>query len=313
MAEAEPSKKLRRLGIGVAVIALAAAATVLALRPTEKAASPAPPVRAPSQVVEPRTDQAGSRPSAVLTAVLSREDLLAAARAGAAAYAAGEDLPVELRALAGRRFQLRVPFGCRGPQAAVADRSASWEVGPDGETLRIRVRPENWTASSFAQALAGADVEAVEGFWIPRPWQMSEACPARSEDPLLAEAAPPSPQTVGLVTVYGPESSRLGRRADRPYELTLALDDFGRPGDQGLQLILEGRIASLGAAGPMACRGASPDQRPVCLIGTTIERVAVRNPATERILGEWRDGSALTPGPPPPPSPAESGGEAPRG
>lgn len=313
MAEAEPSRKLHRLAIGVAAIVVAAMATVLALRPMNDPPSPTRQAPVQPQVVEPRAEQPGPAPSGVGPAVLSREDLLAAARAGAAAYAEGEDSPAEIRALAGRRFQLRIPFGCQGPQASAADSSAAWEIGPEGETLRVRVRPEDWTASPFAQALAGADVEAVEGFWIPRPWQNSEACPARSNDPLLAEAPPPSPQTVGVATVYGPESSRLGRRADRPYELTLSMKDTGQPGEEGLQLILEGRIASLGVAGPVACRSASPDQRPVCLIGTTIERVAVRSPRSERVLGEWRDGSALTPAPSPPTSPAGSAGGAPRG
>jgi hypothetical protein len=131
-------------------------------------------------------------------------------------------------------------------------------------------------------------VEAVEGFWIPRPWQNGDRCPARTADPLQAEPPTPSPQTVGLATVFGPNSSRLNRRGERPYELTLPVSDAARP-TQGLQLVLEGRLTALPDGRLIACRSASPDQRPVCLIGAQIDRVAVRDPASQRSLGEWRD------------------------
>lgn len=316
MADAEPGKGARRLAIGIAAIALAAVFVVLLVRgggsrpvvedtfsspSANTAPAPAPPsAQAPLQPI----------PS---SAGLDRDGLLTAARAAASAYAQGAAPSGTVAALGGRRFQLRLPFGCEGPATADTDGAAFWALGPDGDTLRVSVRPEVWTDSPFAQLIGGEGVEAVEGFWIPRPWQASETCPARRTDPLLAEAPPASPQTVGLATVFGPASSRVGRRGERPYELTLPLTQADRPGREGLQIVLEGRVAPFADGRAIACRSAGPDQRPVCLIGAQLDRVAVRNPVTEAVLGEWRDAAALNPLPARPSSPAASAGAGPPG
>ena len=315
MADAEPGKSARRLVIGIAAIVLAAVVVVSLVRgggsrpvadtfPTPSAntaPAPTPPsAQAPLQPI----------PS---SAALDRDGLLTAARAAASAYAQGEAPGETSAALGGRRFQLRLAFGCEGPATAETGGSAFWALGPDGDTLRVSVRPEVWTDSPFAQLIGGEGVEAVEGFWIPRPWQASETCPARRTDPLLAEAPPASPQTVGLATVFGPASSRVGRRGGRPYELTLPLTQANRPGLEGLQIVLEGRVAPFADGRSIACRSAGPAQRPVCLIGSQLDRVAVRNPATEAVLGEWRDAAALNPLPARPSSPAASTGAGPPG
>lgn len=308
MAETEPAKA-RRLAIGVGVIALLAAGAVALLRDRGAGTLELPPPVTAAEVPAAVSGPPTPAPPTPIVAVLNRAELLKAVGEAASAYEEGAGGDRASPPLAGRRFLLRVPFGCPGADGAGAE-SASWAVTPDGGALKVTVRPETWTDSPFAQALGGEGVEAVEGFWIPQPWRMSETCSARRSDPLLPEPPQPSPQTVGLAAVFGPESSRVARRGDRPYELTLASADAERPGPQGLQLVLEGRVTAFSDGRAIACRSAGPAQRPVCLVAAQIERVAVRNPASDRLLGEWRDGTVLSPAPPS--APAGSAAPAPQ-
>jgi hypothetical protein len=180
-------------------------------------------------------------------------------------------------------------FGCLGPRDPATDPAASWEYGPARRTVRIRVRPENWTESDFARGL-GADVERVEGFWIPRPWMAVEACPASRGDPLATEIPAASPQTVGLARIFEADSSRVSRRGERPYEVTVPLaDGAAAPAPQGYRVVLEGRVVGFGAGRAIACRSTSPDQRPVCLVGVQIDRLAIQDPVGGTTLGEWRN------------------------
>lgn len=303
MADNDPRRPSRKLLIGVLLIALGAAAVVALSTSGDGRRTPPPDAATPAPAPEPAVapPSAAPVPPAPTSSTLNRAALLDAAASAAAAYSAGAAPPPELAALDGRRFALTIPFGCDGPDES-GTAPEGWSIGPAGETLRITVRPEAWTSSPFAQALGGGEAEAVEGFWIPRPWQRTETCPPRPADPLAAEAPLPSPQTVGLATVYGRGSSRLGRRGDRPFELTLPLANAARPGPQGLQLVVEGRMTAFADGRTAACQAASPEQRPVCLIGAAVERVAIRNPATGRVLGEWREAGPVTaPGPAAPP------------
>ena len=80
-------------------------------------------------------------------------------------------------ALDGRRFAVRLRFGCGGPAGEASSDALRWRVKSD-ESLEITATPD---LSLDAPELAGAvtqTVEAVEGFWIPRPWLLSDACPA---------------------------------------------------------------------------------------------------------------------------------------
>ena len=165
---------------------------------------------------------------------------------------------------------------------------ASWSYGADDKAIRIRAKPEDWTQSAFAGDLGGPDAfEAVEGFWIPRPWAASESCPSRKPDPL--EAAPtPSPQTVGLVSLHEKGASRLTRRGGRPYELVVKRPDNGEPfAPQGLQLVLSGRVIGFPGGAAIRCRSAGPELRPVCLTSVRIEHVTLVDPATDETLGNW--------------------------
>lgn len=226
---------------------------------------------------------------------LTRAALLAATSRAAAAYAAGDRMEGE-DPLVGRRFALRVPFGCNGPQPTAAESAgdglARWSWGPESQTIQLTLTPGDWLNTALISGAAGSDWEAVEGFWIPRPWLTAGDCSTVRADPLQSGDGAPSPQTVGLAAVFTKEDSRVGRRNGRAYAFTI------RPtGDTplaapvgGYRLVLEGRLASFPDGRAIRCRASSPDQRPVCIAAIRLDRVAFTNADSSILLSEWRAG-----------------------
>lgn len=235
-------------------------------------------------------------PTISVPTTLTRAALLAATSRAAAAYAAGERMEGE-DSLVGRRFALRVPFGCNGPQPTAAESAgdglARWSWGPESQTIQLTLTPGDWLNTALISGAAdGSDWEAVEGFWIPRPWLTAGDCSTVRADPLQSGDGAPSPQTVGLAAVFTKEDSRVGRRNGRAYAFTI------RPtGDTplaapvgGYRLVLEGRLASFPDGRAIRCRASSPDQRPVCIAAIRLDRVAFTNADSSVLLSEWRPG-----------------------
>src|SRR3546814_10529086 len=108
------------------------------------------------------------------------------------------------------------------------------------------LKPHIWDEPDWVRALAGElRFDAVEGFWIRRPWTSSERCaPALQPAPETADAGaesdvdeapevagPPPPvpvesQTVGIAQFFAPAGRRTLRRGTRPYSATVK----ARPG-----------------------------------------------------------------------------------
>lgn len=212
---------------------------------------------------------------------LGREALLDATARAAHGFAAGGSYPAEAAAIAGRPFALRIPFGCLGSPAQ--DGSLSYSYDPDGRVLRLTARPEVWTEAEWAQALVGSEnVEALEGFWLRRPWLLTEGCPAQ---PSAVGEGAGSPETVGLVQVFEEGGSRVLRRGDRPYQATHKVGAGEIVGAGGFRLVLEGRVAD--SDRPVRCRSDNADQRPTCLVSVAFDRVAFETPGGE-VIEEWR-------------------------
>jgi hypothetical protein len=233
--------------------------------------------------------QAGPAPPPALT----RGDLVSAAGRAASAYVEGRTLP-EADPLVGRSFAVRVPFGCTGPSPPDASKDerdglAAWTWGSDRKAIGLSMTPGDWTGSTLlAEAAAAKKWEAVEGFWIPRPWLASESCPAVQPDPLQTEAPPASPQTLGLAAVFEAGSSRVGRRNGRAYEFTIRAkgNELLSPPDKGYRMLLEGRVASFPSGRAIECRAPGPEQRPVCIVAIQLDRVAYED-ASGRTLSQW--------------------------
>lgn len=279
-------RALRRELLAPAVLAFALAAVIagaLLFRsaPQPKAPEPAPPA-----------EPAPSAPSPLPPPPLSRADLVRHANAAAARVTGEGAGPTEDgRALVGRRFVLRLPFGCDGAQPRGGRGQASALYDPEAQTVRLNARPSDWTGLPLVQTIAGAPPEAVEGFWITRPWSFSETCPpARAE--IIAPPSPtaPSPETLGLAQFFGTGDSRILRRGDRPYEHVRRLAG----GDTELLshsyvLVLEGRLRAYPDGRPLRCWSESDDHRPVCLYSVQFERVAFEDTADGATLAEWRE------------------------
>jgi len=279
MPDATPRTSPRRFTVPL-VIAAAFAAGALLTWATVR--SPAPePAAQPSRLAPPPP-----LPQAVPP--LGRADLIAAARTATAAYAAGA--PADQAALVGRRFEVRIPFGCSGPQAEPAGAQAWWNYDSAKQTLTLAARPVDWTAASPVPVVAGADVEAVEGFWLPRPWTDAETCPPRPAGPLAAPArlVPPTPQTLGVASVFRAGGSRVLRRGARPYEVVRKVSPQDLAAVREFHLVLSGRVAAIGDGQPVACRAETADQRPVCLVAVEFDRVAFEDAAGDT-LTEWRN------------------------
>ncbi len=155
----------------------------------DRNASPEPPLatEAPAEAPTP-TPVLAPKPVSALT----RGELVSAAGQAASAYAQGQ-VPTETDPLVGRGFAVRIPFGCTGPSQATegtaGDGVARWTWGPDRKTIQLSLTPGDWTGSALAfqpgpAANAAPAWEAVEGFWVPRPWLAAETCPDVRADPL---------------------------------------------------------------------------------------------------------------------------------
>ena len=257
---------------------------LLACGPKETAPPPAP------QKIEPPPPE----PPKIIPPppTLGRADLLAAAAAAASAYAAGATVE-RSDPLTGRSFAIRTPFGCAAAEDPPAPGLAGRVLRAKGRAAELSLTPADWTASPLVAAAVEAKIwDAVEGYWIDRPWLRPETCPAlaaiSAQD---AEDAPaPSPQTVGLAAAFGPEGSRFGRRNGRAYSFTVRGEGEAPPPTpaKGYRLVLEGRFTAFPDGASIHCRAETPDRRPLCIAAAQLDRVAFEDGDTGGVISEWR-------------------------
>ncbi|RAK52583.1 hypothetical protein [Phenylobacterium deserti] len=207
---------------------------------------------------------------------VGRAELLQAVAQAASRSAAGAPYDDSIPKMAGRRFELRLPFGCFGPGAG----DIAYAYDAKSQALKLTASPVDWTDTPWAARLAhSGDVEAVEGFWIRRPWLLVETCPVAG----LSGEAGAAPETVGLAEVFETGGSRLSRRGGRAYQVTRKTPPEA-VGAGGWRLVLRGRIAS--DETPVRCANEGPETRPACLVRVVFERVAFEDGAGQT-LAEW--------------------------
>lgn len=238
---------------------------------------------------------------------LDRAHLLTAIAQAASDYAAGIDDSQRQKDLADQKFEFRIRFGCNGPDGPKAKSVSGWSLDPDTHALRVHAAPTLSKGDPAVVAIADSNFEAVEGFWIDRPWLMAAVCPRPLEAPAAdagspgdskaaalapAETSMPPVQPAhiaGIAQFFTAADPRTMRRDGRSYEATKRLDD----NDQvkgGFDLVLSGRLVALPDGRVIACTPAGADQRPACIASVEFGKVSLERADTHETLAEWGSG-----------------------
>ena len=247
------------------------------------------------------------------TPPLDRAAILAAVAQAASATAAGAEVSPALRALDGRQFEIRIRFGCRGPSSDPERDWLRWTHDPESRTVRLYARPTISKTEPLVAKLGPEEFEAVEGFWIPRPWLLQPVCPAtaaieRVEEPQPSPAGEqrneqqrptaedasdeqPEPRRsaprVGIAQFFTSTDSRTGRRDNRAYEAVHTLKEGQAIGSQGFNLVLAGRLKALPGRGVIECVASNADSPPECIVSAEVHRAWIEQPETREVIAEW--------------------------
>jgi hypothetical protein len=238
---------------------------------------------------------------------MDRAQLIQAAAAAADAYGRGVELPTEHASLAGRRFELRLPFGCTGPLSAAGD-ATGWRYDAKQQTLRVVAAPQDWTEAPWLREAVGEGAfERAEGFPIERPWLLSGGCPknpdatesppsaqptdaalhSRVPVPVRATAGTVSePPLLAVVQLFSADAPRSVARRDRRYSAVVKRSPEEVSEDLSFAFVLRGRIASFPNGRPITCWGDAREARPRCLIAINLEKAWMVDSAGEQ-LAEW--------------------------
>jgi hypothetical protein len=260
---------------------------------------------------------------------IDRAALLTAVAEAASATAAGTELPTSIRALDGRQFEIRIRFGCRGPSTDLAERWLGWSFDPEERRIRVRAVPTISSNEPIVERIVDERIEAVEGFWLTRPWLRAPVCPATAavrpatEDPppagdgnqqarpslsgqerqkrppvttagdpaseRAADSLPAAPR-IGIAQFFTAEDPRSSRRGTRPYQAEHRLADGEALSSQGYNLVLSGRLRALPGSGVIHCVSRGPDVPPECIVSAEFLRVWIEQPETRKVIAEWGSG-----------------------
>ncbi len=292
----EPSLRTSRLTIAGALVAAALiGGTGFYLGRTT---SPEPPSDTRSDPA-PTPDPVPAVSAVVSDSILGRADVIELATAAADAAASGALLPDRVRAAVGRRVEIAVPFGCSGPAEADSEQPLRWRYDEGEETLRLHVAVTRWQAGDWGleqPADDGArDDEAIEGFWIARPWSSSGECPERTAGgpAAAATAGPDAEPTLAVAQFFRGDIRREALREGRPFQSVQRISRADFAASRGFRVILSGRIDRVPAAeggleGPVRCiQPGGIERRPRCIVAVTLDEVRIENPVSRAVLASW--------------------------
>lgn len=282
----EPSPRASRLALAaglVAAIVIGGGGFLLG----QRSVADETPLIAPAPAAAPLP---APTPTEEADRTLYRPELIALASKAADATARGAPMPSATGAAVGKQFSIALPFGCDGPSAVGSDAAMRWRYDDKAEVLRLHVAPVSWSPTEWWAESAPASLEAIEGFWIARPWTDSEDCPPVGE-PAAASGADPITlpgQTLAIGQLFSGEGARQGRRGGKAYTVVVRMiADEVRAG-RGFRVRLAGHVAAVPGGGAASCRQpGGAEQRPICIIATTLDEVAIENAATGETLATW--------------------------
>ena len=226
---------------------------------------------------------------------LDRAAVLALASMAADAAAQGSAPSAELSEAVGKRFSIALPFGCNGPAGDSSNAPMRWQYDDEAEALRFHIAPVELALTEWWPDAPSLEIEAIEGFWIARPWTGSESCRSAGQTDMTNEAGTTSKteETLAIVQIFASGGARQNQRKGRPYTAVVRTARDGVRADEGFRLRLTGNIAAVPGGGAAVCRQASgPDRRPICLIATTLDTVTIEDAASGDTLVTWAEGSA---------------------
>lgn len=211
---------------------------------------------------------------------LDREDLLlAAVRARSAAATGVDDRSAQLP-LDRRRFAFRIRIGC-DIFAPGAPATAEARYDPEARRVQLQVAPDVSIDTPPLAAIAGEGVEAVEGFWIPRPWLLAPSCAGSA----------PAGREVAIAQFFTEADSRTQRRDGRAYETAAPLREGATAPTAGSwDLVLRGRLRKWRDDRVILCRPAAEGAMPTCIISVEIDDVSVEEVGSGRSLANWGRG-----------------------
>jgi len=273
----EPSPLTSRLAITAGIAAALGLAGIGFIAGRNSAPVPEQPFALPAPSPSPRPV-----PVPVVQAALDRADLLALATQAADAFAQNLAMPAPVTAVAGRRFNLILPFGCEAPGMQGSAGTMRWSFDPKAARLKITVDPVIWQPEEWG---AAGDARVLRGFWISRPWSSATICAAARTDfgaawpPIM----PPS-EWIAIAREIGPAE---GAKA-RPYEVVQRATASDFDPAQGFQFRITGRIRPTSEGGPVTCaQPGGAAQRPLCVIAATFSEVSIENPKNGDVLANW--------------------------
>ncbi|RIA45755.1 hypothetical protein DFR49_0280 [Hephaestia caeni] len=271
----EPSVRASRLAIAggaAATIAIGAAGFFLG-RATYPAPEPITPVVIEAPAPRPS-------PTPVLPSVWGRSEIVDLAVAASDALTSGKPLPDLANEAVGQRLDLVIPFGCSGPADETSHAPLRWRYDAQDRALRIHVEPTQWSGADWALAKEQA-AASIEGFWIPRPWSTSDACPRRTQAGASGTETVLLPGQTLAVAQFTGDDERVFDTVQR-----VTPDEFDV--SQGLRLRLRGRIDRVPGAGAVRCiQPAGSEQRPICVVAISLDEVLIENTATGAVLATW--------------------------
>ena len=283
---------------------------------------------------------------------VDRRQLLLAVNEAVSAAATGMDDTSAQASLIGRQFILKLPLGCSGesdaasgwiydeasqrltikatPDMSLAELEdvlppvpnaplASTPATEDAATKNAVTANEPLEKSTTSSSATSSNVprpnkiEAVDGFWIPRPWIFTDTCPVdpnanmalvsdkvepalagsnavkttTETDPVDDNALPP---TIGIAHFYTARDPRVGRRNGQAYRITKRVTEEERPNPQSLRLVLRGRLGMLAGGKVIQCSTPKDASHPRCVISASFDRVSFENANGSIIYAEWGGG-----------------------
>jgi hypothetical protein len=214
---------------------------------------------------------------------LDRSSLLITLLGAASAATIGANDAEVQKPLEGRRFDLKMRFGCPGGQPS---QTRNFTFDEATGALKVIVQPdidEDVERDPDVAKRTGTNPSESakthrSGFLIPSPMQLQPGCPTGD----FAAAAGFSNLRFGLVQTTDEEAPRARQLLDS-YEIVKKIALEARP-KEGLDLNLRGRLES-SSGKTISCvpKGGFIE----CLAAVTIDHVSITDPANGRLIAEW--------------------------